>query len=107
MTTAMTTVPKKRKNLVEREQVVLARNPEELSIAQKQMIIWANTRIINAKDQLRDLEANLKRAEENDWQPGDPRLLTEGQSSTGSRLLHHPELSHRRIRRENQAEGTW
>lgn len=58
------------KKLVEREQVVMARNPEELNIAQQQMVVWADNRIADARDELRDLEANLLLAQQNDWQPG-------------------------------------
>lgn len=56
------------KELVEREQVVLARNPDELNAAHSQMITWCDTRITAARDELKTLEGHLLHAQEHDWQ---------------------------------------
>ena len=58
------------KQLVEREQVVMARTPEELNIAQQQMIGWATNRIARAREELKDLETNHIHAQENGWAEG-------------------------------------
>ena len=86
------------KKLVEREQVVMARNPEELSVAQQQMVVWADNRLADARDVLRDLEAADGACQ------GHHHLLRKGTGGTAGRILHRPELPHRRVRREDQEE---
>ncbi len=61
-------VTKKKAELVERKQVVMARNPEELNIAQTAMIGWANSRIATTCEEIKDLETNYAHVKKNGWE---------------------------------------
>jgi hypothetical protein len=49
------------------DMVVMARNPQELQVAQDRLIKWADSKIKDAQIILKDSEANLEIAKKNKW----------------------------------------
>lgn len=78
-----------KKKPIEREHVVLARTPEELSAAHVQMMTWADNRIADARAELRDLRANLIHAEENSW---DPRAWKRHIKRVDQRIVYYSKI---------------